>query len=213
MDWNYVTVSRYWGKHWRSRFPHVNGELDARHVEEFLSLRIGPDGRPILHLFGPVELIAKGQWRLPWLKFDATGLDGWLRAWHGCPFEAVYSIAYHGKLFASSDPSKGHRLKQNAVGVYVHGDRTKYKADNYSRFVAVFGDHVFWRAKWEVLFDRRGRINITGTDQWCQAEDSVRLCDLCLCAKRPQDMEDGDIFQDLWDPILEVHLVNCIFSG
>ncbi len=53
-----------------------------------------------------------------------------MRAWHGCKFEVMYSILYHGVLFESCDKAKGDRFFDGAPGVNVHKDGTSHKAAN-----------------------------------------------------------------------------------
>ena len=126
-----------------------------------------------------------------------------MRAWHGSKVEALYSIMYHGRIFASCDPA--HRFWEDAPGVYVHKDSTGHKACNYIRFVPLFGDGVFWAAKWEVCIDRADRVPKPGTDQWVQQERSVHLVALWLCGRQAQDMLNGDEFTMCWEPCWELN--------
>ena len=57
-EWHHVIRIRFWGKQWRSKILQVHDEPDVHQVQQFLDLRIGPHGRPVLDLFGPAELIA-----------------------------------------------------------------------------------------------------------------------------------------------------------
>ena len=58
-----------------------------------------------------------------------TEAAGWVRAWHGCKLEALYSILYHGGFVESRDRGQGERLLHRAPGVYVHNDVTAQTAE------------------------------------------------------------------------------------
>jgi len=74
-------------------------------------LRPGADSCPVADKLGDAERHGQGWFRLPWAAFDEQGLPRaspgalgdpvgqaeWVRAWHGCKFESLYSIMYHGK--------------------------------------------------------------------------------------------------------------------
>merc|ERR1719471_1124194 len=101
----------------------------------FLGQRPGRSGRPVLELLGAPVGQAGGWHRLEWLPLGACSraeleAAGWIRAWHGCKFEALYSIMFHGCLLESRDPARGERLLDGAPGVYVHKDGTGHKAEN-----------------------------------------------------------------------------------
>ncbi|CAK0870886.1 unnamed protein product [Prorocentrum cordatum] len=130
---------------------------------EFLRAREGPGGESVLSLLGPPLRQEDGWYSLQWRQFDRArqredGRARWVRAWHGCKLEALYSILYHGRLRASCDKSMGDRYFDGAPGIYVHKDATSRKAENYVRFVHLCGDGVFWAAKWEVVVDRRQSV-------------------------------------------------------
>ena len=110
---------------------------------------------------------------------------------------------YHGHLAASCDRARGHRFFDDAPGVYVHKDGTHRKACNYTRFVPLFQDGVFWCAQWEVRVDRSDRVPVKDTDQWVQEERSVQLVALWVCGRKFSDMEDGSEVSAAWDPLLE----------
>merc|ERR1719265_1578289 len=133
------------------------------------------------------------------------GAEGWVRAWHGCKVEALYSILHHGRLFESRGEAAGERILQDAAGVYVHKDGTSLKAENYCRFVSLCNDGVFWAAKWEVRVAREQRVKIGHKDQWCQREAGVQLAALWVCGRTAGEMEDGVTVSLSWSPELEAN--------
>mmetsp|Transcript_52875 Transcript_52875/g.97547 ORF Transcript_52875/g.97547 Transcript_52875/m.97547 type:complete len:1023 (-) Transcript_52875:89-3157(-) len=219
VDWNRRVTSYAWSKKTKKYFEPTDGaSVDIGKVYSFLSLRPGPDGLPISNLLAEPEPKEDGWFRCPWKAFDESELPtdspgqwgeeaDWQRAWHGCKMEGLYSIMYHGKLFASCDESRGHRLLGNLHGVYAHKDLTEAKAGNYTRFVPLCRDGVFWAAKWELRVDRSDRVPASkkGTDQWVQEERSVRLVALWLCGRRVEDFVEGEELVEYWDPELEAN--------
>ena len=135
--------------------------------------------------------------------------DGWMRAWHGIKLEALYSIAEHGYLFESLDcnKDKGERALNGASGVYCHKDTTHGKAHHYMRFVDLFGDGVFWAAKFELLVDPRRAVKLTqGTDQRAYPSDAVHLTALWICARTSAEMEPGYAVSIVgWNLLLEAN--------
>ena len=131
-------------------------------------------------------------------------------AFHGCKFESVYSIAYHGKISPSFDRNLGHRFFDSSPGIYVHSDATKKKAEWYSRYVRLCGDDIFWASVWEVRVDRSRKIPVTTcrTDQWVQAEGSVELVALWVRGRHYSELEDCDEVQAAWHPLLEANPMN-----
>ena len=120
--------------------------------------------------------------------------------------EAVYSILYHGRLFESRDPSRGNWLLDSASSVYVHKDRTVVKAENYTRYVHLCGDGIFWSSKWEVLVDRGTRARVPRpTDQCVQRAGGVHLVALWLCGRSKEHMQNGDAVAKAWSPELEAN--------
>ena len=119
----------------------------------FLDKRNGPDQLPVssrIQWPQPNVVSTHGWFRCPYIDFREENLpSGSLRAWHGCKFEALYSILYHGELFASYDERRGHRYFPKPPGIYMHKDATARKAENYIRFIPLCGDGVLWAAKWE----------------------------------------------------------------
>ena len=87
----------------------------------------------------------------------------------------------------------------------MHKQETAIKANNYTRFVPLCNDGVFWRVKWEVRANREERVTGKRTDQWIQQSDSVRLVALWFQGLRYEDMKCGDEISKLWDPFLEAH--------
>ena len=105
----------------------------------------------------------------------------------------------------SCDKSQGHRYFDGAPGVYVHKDTTAHKADNYTNFCQIFGDGVFWAAKFEVHVDRADKVvPRQRTDQWVQRSRSVRLSALWLCGKTIGELKNGTC-TSAWNGLLEAH--------
>ena len=186
----------------------------------FLEKRSGPDGEPITKKLEEPVKQGDGWFRLRWLDYQsiwmpqvslAGGSAEWARAWHGCPIEAVYSIAYHGILMESCDESRGHRFFSGSPGVYVHKDALRHRAENYTCFCPLFGDGVFWAAKWELHVDRADKVVPRGkTDQWIQRSRSVRLVALWVCGKTIDQLENGTLVAVKWNPLLEAHPVEMV---
>lgn len=207
-------------------WPVAGATVDIGKMVHFLSLRPGPDGRPVADYIGQPEPRDGGWFCCPWNDFDDASLPketlgkwgteaDWQRAWHGCKLEGLYSIMYHGKLFASRSAALGERFSGVAPGVYVHKDVTAAKAGNYTRFVPLCKDGVCWAAKWELRVDRSDRVPVGnyGTDQWVQEERSVRLAALWLCGRRYEDIADGEEVSEQWDPTMEANpLVTLVAS-
>ena len=149
--------------------------------------------------------------RCQWLGYNEneTGTSSnaqWETAWHGCKFEALYSIMYHGQLWPSNDEGQGHRLLGDVSGIYCHSPAYAHKAENYSRFMPLWNDGVFWCCKWELKVDRsRKQDPKSDTEQWIQKPGSTRLVALWLCGIRNEDMQPGFEFSETWNPMLEAH--------
>ena len=150
-----------------------------------------------------------------WFSFAWRGLsstedeklrkEGWFRAWHGCKFEATYSIMYHEQIFESLESTAGR------AAVYCHKDGTSHKVDHYARHVALCNDGVFWSAKWELRVDRTKKRQ-DRSDQWLQRPEGVRLAALWICGKAAKDMHDKAKAQ-LWQPDLEANpmtILDCL---
>lgn len=226
LDWNQATDLYYWGNKTKRWYPAVKGaNADIGKMLHFLSVRPGPDGQPVSNRIGEPVLMDQGWFRCPWLDFneastpvetvgswaDVPGKADWQRAWHGCKVESLYSIMYHGKLFASKDAERGDRFSEKAPGVYVHKDGSGAKAGNYVRWVPLFSDGIFWAVKWELRVDRSDRVPPgPGTDQWVQEERSVRLAALWICGRKYEDQMDGEEISG-WKPQKEANPIN-VFS-
>ena len=223
----------YWSKHVKNRScfaQNINSSLEEslNRVMEFLRVRSGPDNHPILRNLQELseDTGLHGWYEFRWAPFEdaggisslpteSLGLHGWQgasdwqSAWHACKFEALYSIMYHGHLFASCDKEKGHRFlgegKKERPGVYVHKEATCHKTSNYFRFVPLFNDGVFWTALWEVMVDRSDRVPGNHPDQWVQQERSVKLKALWLAGCTYEDMPPNWEVSEFWDPLLEAH--------
>jgi len=225
LEWN-STKQLFWGRKVKNYpcFKPVTGaslgESFSR-VREFLRLRPGSDGLPVLDNLIDLNEDNTGWYRFAWKPFqDAGGVSAlpktspgphnggrsdWQRAWHGCKFEALYSIMYHGRLFSSCDEDRGDRFFGRAPGVYVHKDGTCKKTANYFRFVPLCQDGFFWAALWEVMVDRADRVPVANTDQWVQHERSVRLAALWLVGCAYANTQEGWEVTEAWDPLLEAH--------
>ena len=224
--WNNLVATLYWGNKTKRKFEPIPGaEVDVNRVMEFLEKRFGPEGEPVSRLVGEPEPDGSGWYRLPWLAFEGenslpatstsgSGRSDWQRAWHGCKFESLYSIMYHGRLAASRDSGEGERFFEGAPGVYLHKDGTAKKAGFYMRFVPLCNDGVFWGALWEVWVDREDKVTVPQkTDQWVQQERSVRLAALWLAGATYEGMNPGWEVVESWNPKLECnpkkkHLIN-----
>ena len=196
--------------------PRAQADINA--MLEFLRIRKGPDGQPVLGLLGPPRRQEDGWYSLQWKQFTKSkqkelGHVGWERPWHGCKLEALYSILYHGRLRASCDKSRGDRYFDGAPGIYVHKDATSHKAENYVRFVHLCGDGIFWAAKWEVVVDREKRVCVPHqTDQWVQSPDGVHLAALWVCRRAAEEMRDGDAVAREWRGELEANPLDPSWS-
>lgn len=211
-DWNGEAEILYWGRKALWRFPDAGPRTaDMSVIRHFLQKRPGADGRPVLEKLGPSTPMGEGWSRFALMAFDdeaerETEAECWERAWHGCKFEALYSILYHSRLVESRDRGRGERLLDGAPGVYVHKDSTSHKAENYVRFVPLCGDGIFWGAKWEVRVDRADRVQVPRkTDQWVQRARSVRLAALWVCGRSSAEMRNGDAVSPVWLPELEAN--------
>jgi len=224
--WNQVKPL-IWGRRVKKRecFAYMrNSSLDEslHRVRDFLRMRRDAHGNPILDKLYDFSHGARSEgWhRFTWGQYYDDGGDAalplvspgkfgpssdWQTAWHGCKFEALYSIMYHGRLFASSVAERGDRFHDSAPGVYVHKDATCAKTGNYFRFVPLCRDGVFWAALWEVMVDRADRFPVKGTDQWVQHERSVKLKALWLAGCTYEGMEPGWEVSEVWDPLLEAN--------
>ena len=213
--WNEDPMTMIWGRKTRGFFPPVPGAVvDPHRLMAFFRKRPGPDGEPVSELIGYPEAAGGSWFRCSWLAYNEniylepsnwTQDTDWQRAWHGSKFEALYSIMYHGEIFASHDERQGHRFKGGRPGIYVHNTDTAVKAENYIRFTPLCEDGVMWAAKWEVQVDRSQRVTNKKCDQWVQAPGSVRLVALWLCGVRYEDMQDQFEVSRAWNPKLEAH--------
>lgn len=215
-EWNKVVEPLFWGRRTSRYFEAVPGAVpDVQRVLEFLQMRRGPLGRPISERLAldKFETDYQGWFCFPWADFSEADLPqtstcglgpaDWQRAYHGCKFEALYSIMYHGKLAASNKPERGDRFFARAPGVYCHKMGTCPKIGNYMRFVPLCRDGVFWAACWEVAVDRSDSVPVGNTDQWVQEERSVRLTKLYLAGTTYQCITAGWEVSRVWDPLLE----------
>merc|ERR1711933_322963 len=93
-----------------------------------------------------------------------------------------------------------------------HKDSTKQKATDYSRFVPLCEDGVFWATVWEVRVDRTLKVPKRGTDQWVQMPGSVHLVALWLRGLLAEDIELGTEVSEVWNPLLEANPKRLLHS-
>ena len=199
-DWNrqpYVVVSKRTrrslaappGGSWSVSASTVSNFLTA-----FLRTRPGQGNESLLERFGPPAAVpGSSWWRVPWGPYEGPDPKKDIRrGWHGCKMEALYSIIYHGKLFASCDESKGHRFFEGKPGVYLHADSRAEKAENYIKYCSLSGDGIFWAAKWEVQYNVEGSLRgRKSTDQLIYREDAVQLSALLLSCHTRETLPTG----------------------
>ena len=209
LEWNCKQEKVSWGRNAYKLFDRFGkGTPSIEVLVEFLRKRPGPDGKPILTKFGEPALRDDGWYRLPYQEGRLCP-SWWVRAWHGCKLEGVYSIAYHGRLNESSRRNGGRVLGEgvtDAPGVYVHKDDTAKKAEFYMRWSPLCGDGYFWAAKWEVRVDRYDHIKPPGkTDQWIQPAHAVQLIALWVCGRSAEHMQFSAELALKWDPTMEAN--------
>ena len=73
------------------------------------------------------------------------------RAWHETKLEALYPVAFYGRLLASRQENNGERYFPGPPRIYLHEDGTQRKADHYSRFVQLLPRGIFYAVNLEVL--------------------------------------------------------------
>lgn len=202
----------FWGMKARKVFWNLPSHTrpDINNLLAFLRAREQENGDHMLRLLHPPVRQRRGWFslslrRLTQQRHEELRRAGWVRAWHGCKLEAVYSILYHGRLFASRDDIDGERCFRGASGVYVFNDEHADKAENYVRWVHLHDDGVFWAAKWELRVDREQKVHLKHKDQWCQNEAGVQLAALWLCGRAASDMEEGTPVSRAWRPELEAN--------
>ena len=214
-----TTAALSWGRKTKNRMAYqhdVHGAVsDVNTVLKFLEKRRGALGTPVRQALGTPVRQEGGWFSIPFLSYKGfetfEGDDEHqmypTRAWHGCKFEALYSILYDGKLRESCDAARGEQFFPDAPGVYVHKDETRHKAENYIRFVPLCADGVFWAAKWEVRLGSAHQFKVPkkDTDQWIWKEAGVQLFALWICGKTFADLEPRDAVSTAWDPELEAN--------
>ena len=198
-------------------FKVEGAEVDVQKMWRFLEKRLGPDGEPVTSLLDKPVDMGGGWYRLRCLLHtdifmpqeslaEGGGAAEWMRAWHGCPLEALYSILYHGSLMESCDKSHGHRFWPESPGVYVHKEDLAHKAENYSCFCPLFADGTLWSAKWEVHVDRTDKVvPKQKTDQLVQRSRSVRLVALWICGKTIDQIQSNTAVCLRWNGLLEAN--------
>jgi len=142
------------------------------------------------------------------MRLKTNGMASWQTAWHGCKIEAIYSIIFHGKIFESSG-RLGQRMHRNKLpGVYCAPDPAT--ADQYARLTLLFGDGIWWQAKWEVQVDRAHRTpnKSLPPNQWLQPESSVELQRLWVRGLSRQDIiqhAPSSAVALKWNPLFEAN--------
>ena len=173
-DWN-EAASLTWNTKVRKLFSGSEGAtVNVRKVIQFFALRPDAEGHAVSAKLGEPQWIEEGGWfYAPWKPFVEAdlptaslgqwnyGVADWQVAWHGSKLEALYSIMYHGRLYASRDAERGERFCKGAPGVYLHKEATRDKVDFYMRYTPFLRDGVFWAARWEARVDRSDRVVIT----------------------------------------------------
>ena len=65
-DWNDKTAALFWNKTHKKRWnPMAGAVVDPLSIVKFLSLRMGPDGRPVSERIGRPEAYADGWFKCP----------------------------------------------------------------------------------------------------------------------------------------------------
>ena len=86
---------------------------------------------------------------------------------HGTKLEALYSVAYFGRLFESRHQSKGSVLFQGAPGISLHKDGTRHKLTITFGLRSCCPVGLFYAIKWEVRTDRTALSKVRHTtEQW-----------------------------------------------
>jgi len=222
LTWNDRASYEYMNNKARKIFPDPGSDKppDLSVFLDFLRLRKGADGVPMLSKLGTPQMQTGGDWfRLQWQPHaTASSADscqrlyqptpGMEKAWHGCKLEALYSIMYHGCILESSDKSKGHRFfaDKKARGVYCFGGTKSYKATTYCRWMCLEGT-TFFQIKWELLVDRSwgAFVEASWTDQWIQKPSGVRLVALWVRAREGFRIDSSDEFTRQWRPEAEAN--------
>ena len=139
---------------------------------------------------------------------ETNGNALWQTAWHGCKMEAIYSIIWHGKIFASSKGLGQRMHRNNLPGVYCSPHAVT--ADRYARLTPLFGDGIWWQAKWELQVDRTHRTpnNQLPANQWLQPESSVELQRLWVRGLSREDIIQNACSSTVamnWNPLFEAN--------
>ncbi|CAE6971442.1 unnamed protein product [Symbiodinium sp. CCMP2592] len=190
--------------------PACTSDVD-RFLKSFLKTRKGPNGESLAPLLGAPVPQPDGWWRVPWTsmgdsRHESLCQGGWLRGWHGCKLEALYSIICHGELLPSQDESQGDRFLAGCPGVYLHRDSLRHKVENYMRWIPLCGDGLFWAAKWEVVYAPSGSMKHgKRTDQVIQSAESVELTALWLSVRSESMLPEGTTVQAKWSPEREAN--------
>ena len=233
-EWNHGRNCNQWlSEGRRKKFLHEARwlrstlEKSFERMKTFLTIREDDAGTSILKkvMISDDARISKNQWRLPWREFEDKGGEGalcpysngpyakngkseWVKAYHGCKMESLYSIMMHGKISATKDPARA-RTKDKSPAVYCHQEKTKNKVLNYARLVPMFKDGILWSAFWELWVDRSQQFDLTRAtststrDQWAQREESVRLAALWLVAYSVEEVPANSHVIECWDPLVE----------
>lgn len=118
------------------------------------------------------------------------------KVWYGCKLEALRSIMYHGKLWASSDAEGVDRFFVNTPGVYVFAGDRKEKGVGLRAQRSLRRRGELWSTCWEAHIGRTMRIVKKGADQWSQPEGSLRLAALWVGGGTHENMANRSEIQE-----------------
>ena len=211
-QWNAREEKKWSSRHSHKFFDRCGGvKINLQKFQTFLNMRKDANQRPLDTLLGyPLET-TPGMFRIPWGFYDATsqnprseggGASNWCIAWHGCKMEALYQIMWQGKLRSSGPQWEGSRITAGARGVYCFKDDLRMMAFDYSHWVPLCRDGIFWRTAWELRVDRSVGCTVSKS-HWVQPEGSVRMVALWVQCVPWYEMEQQCDYQQWWDPMQE----------
>ena len=123
------------------------------------------------------------------------------KGWHGSKIEAIYKILFEGKPSPSTDKELGHRMHENAPGVYVHEDKNSQKAGYYMKCVPLKSNGIFWAVMIELQCNRDKKVKAQRyTDQWIQQPDSTELVALWFRRHNVTTLPQGECLAPKWEP-------------
>ena len=145
---------------------------------------------------------------MAWRPFKQQTLrEGWwCKGWHSCRLEGLYTVLFHGEIFASTNPEQGHRVLQDRRGVYLHSDCNHAKSGNYHFWLPMTGDGIYWTFKLEVLYDVTQSVKHGAkTDQIIQSSGSVHIAAVWVAAKSAGAMCPAEVIQSKWWSLQEAN--------